>query len=158
MIIGNKNHFSFELEEMSQPNELLDFSFYLGNKLISNEPVYVQSYLASIQDFIDNVHKEYFKSSSPEINYTSLFKKWNLQENEYSKHLFYLDETIDQYSIFIFQTNEVIRFVWICWDENNCNLDHELNKIYTVHFSIQELITTVNKLIDKLQKLIEDEQ
>jgi len=153
--IGNKNHVSFEFRENNSSKELLNLHFYLGSKLISDESIYLPTYILSLQNLLDNLRKEQFENTKfeelpSEQCFKMLLKERDSDKPQFFKHLFQLDETIDQYTIFIFQRNETVRFVWICWDENNCNSDHELNMIYTVQFQIKELISTVNKLMKKL--------
>lgn len=153
--IGNKNYISFEFAGNNSPNELLDLNFYLGNKLISDEPIYQPTYILSLQNLLDSLTKKQFENLkfeklSSEQSFVTLMKERDSDETQFFEHLFQLDETIDQYTIFIFQMNEIIRFVWTCWDENRCNSDHELNMIYTVQFQIEELISIVNEFLKKL--------
>ena len=155
MKVGNKNHISFELIGDNLPQQQLNLNFYLGNKMISNESVYVPTYILSLQNLIDDIKYERFtnikfEGTSVEEDFKILLKERDLDETQFFKHLFLLDETIDQYTIFVFQINELIRFVWTCNDEHNCNYDHELNKIYSVQFLAKELISTVNGLINRL--------
>ncbi len=155
MQVGDKNHISFELTGDNPTQELLNLNFYLGNKLISNEPVYVPSYTLSLQNLIDDIKRDgftnkKFKGISVEEDFKILLKERDSDEAQFFKHLFRLDETIDQYTIFVFQTSELIRFVWTCNVEHRCNHDHELHKIYSVQFLAKELISTVNVLIDSL--------
>lgn len=155
MKVGDKNHISFEFPGDSPTQQLLDLNFYLGNKLISNEPAYVPSYILSLQNLIDDINRDgftnkKFKGISIEEDFKILLKERNSDEAQFFKHLFRLDETIDQYTIFVFQTSELIRFVWTCNFEHRCNHDHELHKIYSVQFPTKELISTVNMLLDSL--------
>lgn len=84
--------------------------------------------------------------------YKTLLKERDSDEPQFFRHLFQLDETIDQYTIFGFQANEMTRFVWTCWDENNCNSEHELNEVYSVELPTKELISTVDELTERLNK------
>jgi hypothetical protein len=151
MKIGNKNHISFELMGNNSPNELFNLNFYLGSKLISNESVYMPTYILSFQNVLDDIAKEQFKNIkftglSPEQAFVKVLKERDSDEPQFFRHLLQLDETIDQYTIFIFQMNEMIRFVWTCWDKNNCNPEHELNMVYAIQFPTEELILAVNTL------------
>lgn len=155
MKVGDRNHISFESKGNNLQQSLTNLNFYLGNKMISNESVYLPTYILSFQNLIYDIKKERFKNIkferiSVEKGFKILLKERNSDETQFFKHLFQLDETIDQYTIFVFQIDELIRFVWNCNVEHNCNSDHELHKIYSVEFLARELISTVNLLIDSL--------
>lgn len=156
-IIGNKKTISFELTESNSPVEVLNLNFYLGNKLISNESIYLLTYISSVQNLLDDIIKKRFENVefdnlSSKQRFRVLFKERDSNEQQFFKHLFQFDETIDQYTIFGFQTNDMVRFVWTCWDKNNCNAEHELHEINSIEFHIKELILTLNTLIEILNK------
>jgi len=157
MTIGNKKHISFELDVSDKLQELSNLYFYLGNRLISNESVYTTTYIASFENFIKLLEKEQFQNGQMEnLNTEQRFKKLvqerDSDEFQYLKHQFLLDESIDQYTIFVFQSKESTDIVWSCWDEYNCNSEHELKQIYSASIPTEELSVTVNKLTEELKK------
>lgn len=152
---GNKKHIAFELDKHHSSKEMFNLTFYLGGKLISNEVIYAPTYISCLQKLIINFKNNFFYNKkfqglSYEQIHKTLFEERNSNETQFFKHLLQLDETIDQYNMFIIQNNELVKFIWTCWDKSNCNLDHELNKIYFVEFQIKELLSTLKKLIGEI--------
>ena len=121
MKIGNKNHISFKLSENNSSDQLSNLSFYLGGKLISNELIYIPTYISLLEIFVDDIENERLKNikfedlTSKQV-FKTLFEEKDSNEPQFFKHLLRIDETIDQYNIFVFQTNETTRFVWACLD------------------------------------------
>ena len=147
----------FEFEGVIQSKELSKLHFYLGGKLISNESTYLPTYNSKFQNFYQAITEEQFKNSnfedlSPEISYKKIIEERDTNEDQFFRHLFKLDETIDQYTILVLQKRNTTEITWTCWDKNNCNSEHILNKIYSVQFPTLELMTTVNHLLEYLNK------
>lgn len=122
MKIGNTNHIAFEVIEQNLSEDLCNLHFYLGGKLISNEDVYIPSYLAMFKEFSNQLSNKQFENlklenSSSHERFNTLVKERGTNENQFFKHLLKLDETIDQYTIFVFQTGEETSLVWACWNE-----------------------------------------
>lgn len=69
-----------------------------------------------------------------------------VDDNEYFKHLIRIDETIDQYFIFVVSKDDKVKFIWTCWDEHNCPKD-ELRKIHSVTISKYELNKTIDEYL-----------
>lgn len=156
MKIGNTNHIAFEIIEDHVSEDLCNLNFYLGGKLISNEDVYIPTYLAMINEFSNQLSNKQFENvklenSSSLERFNTLIKERDANENQFFKHLLKLDETIDQYTIFVFQNGLETSIVWTCWNEQNCNSDHQLNEIYSVRFLTHELISTINQLTEKIR-------
>lgn len=154
MKIGNKESILFVLDKKQK--NIRGLQFYLGDKLISDENIFIPTYIAVFERFLKSIIAEQFRNVSmefllPEQRFKKLNKERDSNEDQFFKHLLHLDETIDQYGIFIFQFNNLINFSWNCWDKHNCNSDHELNKIYTVSITSDELISTINELILELK-------
>lgn len=157
MKIGNRNHIAFETTEENLSTDICNLNFYLGGKLISNEDVYVSTYLPRLNEFSNQLSNKQFENvklehSSSIERFNTLIKERNSNENQFFKHLLKLDETIDQYKIFVFQTGVETSLVWTCWDEQHCNSDHKLNEIYSVRFSTHELTSTIHQLTEKMGK------
>ncbi len=157
MKIGNKNNIAFEIIDENLSKDLWNLNFYLGGKLISNEAVYVPTYHTMFEKFSNQLSKKQFENSKFDRStlkqqFNTLIKKRDSNENQFFKHLLQIDETIDQYTIFAFQTEVETSLIWICWDEQNCNSDHMVNKIYSVSFLTEELISTINKLTEEMKK------
>lgn len=157
MKIGNRNHIAFETTEENLSTDFCNLNFYLGGKLISNEDVYVSTYLPRLNEFSNQLSNKQFENvklehSSYLERFNTLIKERDANENQFFKHLLKLDETIDQYTIFVFQTGVETSLVWTCWDEQNCNSDHNLDEIYSVRFSTHELISRINELTEKMGK------
>jgi hypothetical protein len=149
MKFGDRNHISFELTEGNKPNEMMNVHFYLGGKLISNETVYLPTYISSFQNLLKRLSEGHFNNSAftdlpPEQIFARLINERESNEKDYFTHLFQLDETIDEYVIFAFQKGDRIQLIWSCWDKERCNSDHELNNVYEIQFATYELIETVN--------------
>lgn len=162
MKIGNRNHIAFEIIDENLSKDLWNLNFYLGGKLISNKAVYVPTYLSMFKEFLNQLSNKQFEnlkfdSSSSNQCFNTLIRERGSNENQFSKHLLQIDETIDQYMIFIFQTKLETSFIWTCWDEQNCNSDHKTNEISSVRFLTEELISTVNQLTDKINKELANE-
>ena len=152
MIIGNRSHISFELIDSDVLQAYVRLDFYLGNKLITNELVYVPTYIASFERFIELLNSGQFEELtlvglSLEKRFEKLVNERESNESQFFKYLFQIDETTDQYTVFVFSSNDLVHIVWACWDEHNCNEEHQLNKIYSVSFPMKELTLTLYKLI-----------
>jgi len=157
MTIGDKKQILFELNELDSSNELRNLNFFLGGILISNESAYIPTYLASLERFIELLTKAHFANATmdeltAEQRSDKLINERESDEPQFFRHLFQLDETINQYTIFVFQSNQSTDFVWFCWDEHNCNSEHELNQIYSTRISTVELTSWLNKLATELKK------
>ena len=157
MKIGNKNHIAFEIKDENLSEDLWDLNFYLGGKLISNEAVYIPTYLSILGKFSNQLLRKQFEnleceSLSSNQRFNKLMKERDYNENQFFKHLLQIDETIDQYMIFVFQIGSETTFIWNCWDKHNCNSEHELKQIYSVKFLTEELLSTINQLIEKINK------
>lgn len=157
MKIGNKNHIAFEFKNNKQSKGLCSINFYLGGKLISDEDVFISSYLMAIEGFLNQVSKGKFENSKfitsyPVNCFNTLTKEKGSNESQYFNHLLQIDETIDQYMIFVLQKGENTVFTWKCWDKNNCNIEHKINQIYSIQFSNNELEITLNALVQKLKE------
>ena len=155
MKIGNKKSILFVLDNKIQ--KLQGLKFYLGGRLISDENIYIPTYISVFERFLKSIIAEQFQNVTmenlqPEERFKKLIKERDSNEDQFFKHLLHLDETIDQYSIFIFQSNNLTDFTWSCWDKNNCNSNHELNKVYSLSIPIEEVISTINKLILQLKE------
>lgn len=157
MKIGNRNLIAFEIIDENLSKDLWNLNFYLGGKLISNEAVYVPTYLPMFEEFSNQLSNKQFENlkldhSSSNERFSTLMKERDSNENQFFKHLLQIDETIDQYTIFVFQTELETSLVWTCWDEQNCNSDHKVNEIYSVRFLTEEFISIINQLTEKIKK------
>lgn len=157
MKIGNRNHIAFETTEENLSTDICNLNFYMGGKLISNENVYIPTYLSMFKEFSNQLSNKQFENvkledSSSHERFNTLIKERDANENQFFKHLLKLDETIDQYTIFVFQTGLETSLVWTCWDKQNCNSDHNLDEIYSVRFSTHELISRINELTETIEK------
>ncbi|WP_200975489.1 hypothetical protein [Echinicola sp. 20G] len=155
MIIGNKETIAFELFDYS--DGLLNMKFHLGNKLISDEPVYVPTYNTSLQKILEQLNAETIKNDrlrglTPIELVKTLESERDSNESQFFKHLLQIDETIDQYSIYFIIKEEQTQFCWYCWDEDNCNSEHEPNMVYFVTIRTSELISTLKQIVSKLRK------
>lgn len=153
MKIGKSKHIFYNLD-FSNPEK--NIRFYLNNQLISNEWVYIPTYIKLLEDFIENIKNNLFNSFDmeqlpAEHRLEKIIKEKESNEKQYFNHLFQLDETIDQYNMFIFQSMNIIDLNWKCWDKNNCNSDHKLNQVYNVLIHKDEVINECNELIFKLK-------
>lgn len=150
MITGNKETISFELSDFT--GGLLNLNFYLGNRLISDEPVYTPTY--SFENFTEQLRTGGLRNEHLNgLNPTEIVKKIederDSNEPQFFKHLLQIDETIDQYSIYVLETNGTTHF---SWDEHNCNSEHQLNEIYSTELPTSELISTLERLTSELEK------
>jgi len=157
MKFGNKNHVAFEIMDMNQSNDLWDLNFYLGGKLISKEAVYISSYCNILQEFKRSLGKNQYESVTLEALSTNecfykLMEERDVDENQFFNYLFRLDETLDQYVIFVFQSKLETCFIWTCWDQNNCNNYHELNELYSVKTLTSELISIISEFTSEIYK------
>ena len=153
MIIGNRETICFEISNFT--DGLLNINFYLGNKLISNEPVCTPTY--SFKKTLEQLRNGGFRNELLNgLTTEELVKKIEAErdsnESHFFKHLLQLDETIDQYSIYVLETNGTTHFSWYCWDEHNCNSEHELNEIYSTELPTSELTATLELLTSELKK------
>jgi|GEM_PF-2046239 len=158
MEIGKKDGIWFQLDEFDPKGNLLNLSFHLGNKLISDEPVYTLTYLPSVKKVIQKLNSNGFVNGELDFNqpaqlFTIINQGTELSELKYPNHLLLIDETIDCYSIFILEKNDEVKIVWRCWDKNNCNIDHTLNEKYSVKLSKDELTSTLQKLLVALESI-----
>jgi hypothetical protein len=157
MTIGQKKQIAFELDFSDRFQELRNLKFYLGNRLISNESIYVPTYLESFERFTEllingQFQKGKMKGLTAGQSFERVVNERDSDESQYFNHLLQVDETIDQYIIFVFQSNNFTELVWTCWDEHNCNSDHVLNKVYSTSIKTIELITILNELTNELNK------
>ncbi|MCE7993617.1 MAG: hypothetical protein HEP71_16655 [Roseivirga sp.] len=159
MIIGNKQYISFEFKKTSSPQEISTINFHLGGKLISGESTYLPTYVVQIENFNQSVVDGRF--SNPKLTkltleecFNKLVRERNSDEDQYFDHLLLLDETIDKYYIFAFQSNKSISFAWSCWDEHNCNDHHQLNQIYSVQIPTAELNSVLTQLCKELKNVL----
>ena len=154
MIIGNRKTISFELLDFT--GALLNINFYLGNRLISDQPVYIPTY--SFEKSVEQLRtgglrNEHLNGLTPTEIVKKIEDERDSNEPQFFRHLLQIDETIDQYSIYLLETNGATRFSWYCWDEHNCNSEHQLNEIYSTELSTSELITTLEQLNSELKKV-----
>ncbi len=116
MKTGNKNHIAFEIKDENLSKDLWDLNFYLGGKLISNEAVYIPTYLPMFEKFSNQLSRKQsenlkFESLSSNQRFNTLMKERDSNENQFFKHLLQIDETIDQYIVFVFQIGSETTFV-----------------------------------------------
>ena len=154
MVIGKKETIYFVL--MDDPGELINIDFYLGQKLISSEPIYTPTYRASMLELIDRIKANDFRNEelfklSPAETIKVLESERDSNQQQYFKHLLQIDESIDQYYIYAFQNSDEIQLIWNCWDKHNCNSQHQLNKVYSVTMYTSELLSSLSKLCQKLE-------
>ncbi len=155
MIIGNRETISFELSDFT--GGLLNINFYLGNRLISDEPIYAPTYRASLEQLLEQLSSgtlknEHLYGLTPTELVKILESERNSNESQFFRHLLQIDETIDQYSIYVLETNGTTLFSWYCWDEDNCNSEHQLNEIYSTELLTSELILTLERLTSELNR------
>jgi hypothetical protein len=155
MTIGNRESISFELSNYT--DNLLNLNFFLGNKLISNEPVYIPTYSHSFENNLDHLRTGVLKNEQLNgLTPTEIVKKIederDSNELQFFNHLLQIDETKDRYSIYVLETNDTTSFHWYCWDEHNCNKEHQLNEIYSTELLTSELTSTLERLISELKK------
>lgn len=136
---------------------LANLQLYFNGKLISNEPVYVPSYIHSLSIRASQVSTNHFELHDDLnlLNSDETLFKYLLEVSQFGNRSFSfsLDETIDQYLIFIAQKGETIRLVWKCWDEVNINEDHQLDKVYGTTISKNDFNNVVKDAITKLKSL-----
>ncbi|WP_196889468.1 hypothetical protein [Aureivirga sp. CE67] len=152
----NKEKVQFHLKK-NHP-DLKEIEFYLGEKLISNKPVYVPAYISTLDKFLKSLNsKNYsnseFKNLTYQEKYLKLIKEINKNQKQYFKHLFQLDETIDPYFIFVFQNENVTEFIWSCWDENNCNQHHKIDEIYSCEIPTKKLTCIIENFLRSLEEI-----
>ena len=157
MTIGHRNQIAFELDSLDKFQELRNLNFYLGNRLVSNESIYVPTYVASFERFIEllingQFQKVRMKDLTIEQSFERIVNERNSDESQFFNHLFQVDETINQYTIFVFQSDTLTEFFWTCWDEHNCNSEHKLNEIYSTSINTTELTSILNELTNELKK------
>jgi len=153
MTFGDKDNIFFEFKPNGSSG-LQNMKFIMNNLLISREPIYTPSYEAALQRFIDKLHINKGRLWNPKFNSLTdeeLFE--HLADNsleddtQYLRHSWTIDETLDQYSIMVFEQGTKYLILWKCWDVNNCNSDHELNRVYRVSIDQGLLIKIVDELI-----------
>lgn len=155
MTIGNKNTLAFEL--LDYTGGLLNLNFYLGTKLISNEPVYTPTYRVSLEKILEQLNSGTLQNerlnglTSIELVKTLESERFR-SKSQFFRHLLQIDETIDQYVIFLRTQDRLTQFSWYCWDKNNCNPEHVLNEIYGATVPTSQLISTLEQLIVELRK------
>lgn len=157
MKIGTKNHIGFEITNENLSTNLWSLNFYLGGKLISNEAVYIPTYLQMFEELSHQLinrrfEKLKFERFSPNQMYNTLIKERDSNETQFFNHLPQIDETIDQYTIFVFQNKSETTFAWNCWDQHNCNSQHRINEVYSVQILTEEVVSTVNQLTEKITR------
>lgn len=149
-------------------------SIWINNlKLIdSEEIVYLPSFQTSVSLILDRIINESNKfynsmfENKTDIDifnllldsksYIDNLEDWNpetknpiiggFDDEEYFKHLILIDETIDQYQIFLIKEKDGFKFIWKCWDKDNCT-DRELNEINSGKIEEDELIDILKNFI-----------
>ncbi|WP_158856385.1 hypothetical protein [Lunatibacter salilacus] len=155
MIIGTRKTVAFELRSIE--GGLQNLNFHLGNKLISDEPIYCPTYIASVDQFIARLKIGYYKnenlkSLSPYVIIKNLEAERNSDEPLFFRHLLKLDESIDQYLIYVFERSMLVEIFWYCWDEQRFNSEHELNEVYSITIPTSQLISILVILTSELKK------
>ncbi len=155
MIFGDKNQIAFELPVKSNSSGLLEVSFFLGGKLISSEPVYKPTYTYPLELFLRDISQgkfvnKRFEKLSFEEQFKIITEECETKNSQFFNHLFRIDETIDQYSIFIFQDSSSCRFIWSCWDINRCNSEHQLNATNSVEIPTFALVKVIKEFLLKV--------
>lgn len=143
MTIGNKELIAFDLSQ-SASNGLTNLRFFIGTRLLSDEPVFFPTYKAQIELLLRNLTERKYEID----NNVDPFEALSGDRVDH-KHLVTLDETIDQYSIHLFTTKEEATFIWECWDSKNCNTDHKLNQHYSITMKFDFLKETLEILKNK---------
>ncbi|MEH0153837.1 hypothetical protein V6R21_06795 [Limibacter armeniacum] len=158
MTIGQQQDISFEI--IGKPQKTcLTIRLYLGNKLISDEPVYLPTYIYALEKMMDKLYQHDFKNPSFQgISPTQVFQKLLLErvndnDTNYFKHLWCIDETIDQYIIFAIDQGDSTLLVWHCWDKSNCNADHQPKEVYHIDIPKNTLVTTLQSAIETFKSL-----
>ena len=156
MIIRYRKQIAFGLNSSEKFQELRKLNFYLGNRLVSNESIYVPSYVAALERFNELLINGQFqkfrtKNLTIEQSFERIINERNSDETQFFNHLFQLDETIDQYTIFVFQSGTLTEFVWTCWDDHNCNSEHKLNEIYSTRINTTELTSILKQMTNQLK-------
>ena len=126
--------------------------FYLGERLMADEPIYVPTYLHAYQNLLRQLQQGFFEFDqfeTPEQAYKTLLTERATDERPFFRYLFKVDETLDSYMIFLFQKMEECCFVWTCWDAQRCNADHQWNVIYTIQLPQDALMTIIRTLLDQ---------
>lgn len=94
--------------------------------------------LIDSKTFVDNNPEWKLNTENPIIG--------GLDDRVYFKHLITIDESIDQYLIFMIESKNKIRFIWKCQDPINCE-ESELDKINSGDIDKIELIETLDRFI-----------
>ncbi len=154
MTIGKRESISFEFSINSDC--LLNIKFHIGNKLVSNESIYTPTYANAFDKILEQLRTGKFKNENfHALSPTEIIKKIEEErdsnEQQFFKHRLQIDESTDQYSIYILEDCETTTFSWYCWDKNNCNSDHQINEIYTMEIPSSELISILELLIFELK-------
>jgi hypothetical protein len=157
MKIGDKKHIAFEIIDKNPTGDLWHINFYLGGKLISNEAVYIPTYILELERLSNQLLERKFENLkfdgiSHANCFNTLIKERDHKEDQFFNHLLQIDETIDQYIIFLFQNTLETAFVWSCWNKFNCNSEHSVNEIYYVQFLTEELVSMINQLINRIKQ------
>lgn len=156
MVIGNKKSVGFKIIK-NNPEE--NIHLYIDSKLISNEWAYLPTYNGLLEDFVLKIKSNHYKNKALKdlSNEESLLKinsERNSNEHQYFQQLLTLDETIDQYQIFMVESEVYINITWKCWSDSNCNKDHKLNEIYSTTINKNELVKTLELTIKEIKILL----
>ncbi|MEP4531491.1 MAG: hypothetical protein ABJ004_00285 [Cyclobacteriaceae bacterium] len=155
MTIGNRETICFELSNFT--GGLLNLNFYLGNKLVTDEPVYAPTYSYSFQRNLERLRIGEFKNDrlnglTPIQLVRTIETERDSNEPQFFKHLLQIDETIDQFQIYVLETNGLTSFAWYNSNERAFNSEQILNKIYSTELSTSELTSTLERLTFELEK------
>ena len=155
MVFGHKEKISFDVGLKNLP-ELSGLIFYLGNKLISDESIYEPVFMHRWDEFLGNLEASKFQNELLNgLTDIELYNKLNIDresnESQYFKHMLQIDETIDQYKMFVIQVEDSTKFIWTCWDKYHCNADHKLNEIYSADIDTHELTKVVGDMLAQMK-------
>ncbi|MEQ9102310.1 MAG: hypothetical protein RIF36_24955 [Imperialibacter sp.] len=155
MIIGNRETISFELSGFT--GGLLNVNFYLGNRLVTDEPAHAPTYSYSFQKNLARLRIGDFKNQrlnglTPIQLVRTIETERNSNEPQFFKHLLQIDETIDQFQIYLLETNGLTSFTWYNSNERAFNSEEDYNKIYSTELSTSELTSTLERLNSELEK------
>ena len=103
MKIGNKNHIAFEIKDENISKDFWDLNFHLGGKLISNEAVYIPTYLSMFEKFTNQLSRKQFENLKCESlilnqRFNTLMKGTDSNENQFFKHLLLRYMAIQHYT------------------------------------------------------------
>lgn len=156
MTIGDRDELAFERDKAADSGELLALRLYISGKLISDESVYAPTYRFGIDRLAERLRTGFYGLTplahlTPVEFFSTLRDSTNSNSAHYHDHLLSLDETIDRYTILIRQLGDQTEIIWSCWDEHNCNANHEVNVIYSTSIATATLLETLSKVIASLQ-------